>query len=168
VGINVNDTTKNVSYENLTVSGYNHGIRLPRHGNAIVYGGTFTNNNQDIAILNGAIENRSALITGNLVQPKIQMLYDINPIENGTAASFLYNDVVLLNYGTFVNQRLYNTMQQANAIPFPSPRADIPTNYVGLTNQQLWDLYGVALGGAIAPSNAISIPNIIGLVAPRV
>jgi hypothetical protein len=98
----------------------------------------------------------------------VQMWYDISPIDNATAATFLINDVVLLNYGVFVNQRLYGTMQQANAIPFPSARADIPTNYVGLTNQQLWNSYGVAFGGAIVPSNAITVPNITGLVAPKV
>jgi hypothetical protein len=75
---------------------------------------------------------------------------------------------VPLNYGSFVNQRLYNTMQQASAIPFPTLRTDLPTQYVGLTNQQLWNLYGQALGGAIAPSNVVTVPNITGLVAPIV
>jgi Ca2+-binding RTX toxin-like protein len=167
-GVSVNNTTKNITYDNLTVSGFNIGIYLPRQGNNIVNGGTFTNNNQDLLISSAAISDRSVLITGNLVQPKIQTFFDVYPLSNASAAAFLVDDVVLLNYGTLVNQRLYNTMQQANAIPFPSSRADIPAQYVGLTNQQLWNLYGVALGGAIAPSNAVTAPNITGLIAPAV
>ena len=168
VGVTVNNTTKNITYDNLTVSGYINGIRLARRGYAIVNGGTFTNNNQDIAILSGAVENRSVLITGNLVQPKIQTLFDTYPISGYSATAFFVNDVVTLNFGSFVNQRLYNSMQQASAIPFPTLRTDLPSQYVGLTNQQLWNLYGVALGGAIAPSVTVTVPNIIGLVAPAV
>ncbi len=168
VGVTVNNTTKNITYDNLTVSGYNKGIQLARRGHSVVNGGTFTNNNQDIVILSGAIENRSVLITGNLLQPKIQTLFDTYPISGYSATEFFVNDVVLLNYGSFVNQRLYSMMQQANAIPFPMIRTDLPTQYVGLTNQQLWNFYGVALGGAIAPSTAIAVPNIIGLLAPMV
>src|SRR5205085_1843936 len=47
IGVSDNNTTKNIIYDNLTVSGYNKGIQLPRRGYAIVNGGTFTNNNQD-------------------------------------------------------------------------------------------------------------------------
>jgi hypothetical protein len=168
VGVDGNDTTKNVTYENLTVSGYNNGIRLPRQGYATVIGGTFANYNEDIVIPSGISSTRSVLITGNLLQPKIQAFYDISQLENSSATAYLSNDIVVLNYGLLVNQRLYNTMQQAGAVPFPSARADIPTQYVGLTNQQLFNLYGVAFGGAIAPVNAITMPNIIGLVAPNI
>jgi hypothetical protein len=168
LGIGMNNTTKNITYDNLTVSGYNKGIQLARRGYSIVNGGTFTNNNQDIVIVSAAIENRSVSITGNLVQPKIQTVFDAYQISGYSATAFFVNDDVRLNYGSFVNQRLYNTMQQANAIPFPTSRTDLPAQYVGLTNQQLWNLYGVALGGAIAPNTAVTVPNITGLVAPAV
>jgi hypothetical protein len=168
VGVTINNTTKNVTYDNLTVSGYNKGIQIPRQGYVIINGGMFTNNNQDIAMLSAAIENRSVVITGNLVQPKIETIFDTYPISGYSATAFLVNDDVRLNYGPFVNRRLYNTIQQANAIPFPTSRTDIPAQYVGLTNQQLWNLLGVALGGAIVPSNAVIVPNIAGLLAPVV
>jgi hypothetical protein len=168
LGVGMNNTTKNITYDNLTVSGYNKGIQLARRGYSVVNGGTFTNNNQDIVIVSGAIENRSVLITGSLVQPKIQTVFDTFPISGYSATVFFVNDDVRLNYGSFVNQRLYNAMQQASAIPFPTLRTDLPTQYVGLSNQQLWNSYGLALGGAIAPSNGVSVPNITGLVAPIV
>jgi hypothetical protein len=36
----------------------------------------------------------------------------------------------------------------------------------GLTNSQNWSLYGLAMGGAVAPSSATQRPGIVGLVAP--
>ncbi|HVT26379.1 MAG TPA: hypothetical protein VHE81_00030, partial [Lacipirellulaceae bacterium] len=79
---------------------------------------------------------------------------------------FFVNDTVMLDYGPFDNQRLYSLGQAASFIPFPQPRLDAPATYVGLTNQQLWDEFGVTVGGAIAPPSAVTYPNVVGLVAP--
>ena len=108
------------------------------------------------------------LITGLTGQPVIKTEFVTTPIVGYTADTFFVKDVITLNFGQFVNQQLFGMMQLATAVPFPTPRADVPSNYVGLTNQQLWDLYGVALGGAIAPSNPVTASNIIGVVAPKV
>ena len=72
-----------------------------------------------------------------------------------------------LDFGPFQNQRLYYTQQAADWVVFSEPRADVLPEYIGLTNQQLWDHYGIALGGAIAPANAYTWPNITGLIAPN-
>jgi Ca2+-binding RTX toxin-like protein len=163
-GINGNAKTSNITYENLTVSGYVAGIELPRRGTSIVSGGTF-NNYLDI-VTYPALADRSILITGQATAPKIASWTDMFPVPNTSATGYFSNDTVILNFGQFVNQRLYNTLQVAGAIPFPTSRTDLPNIYVGLTNQQLWNQYGFALGGAIAPANALTVPNIIGLVAP--
>jgi hypothetical protein len=52
--------------------------------------------------------------------------------------------------------------QQADAVPLPEPRTDLPTAYVGLTNQQLWDNYGVALSGEIVLLTTFNLPNLQG------
>jgi hypothetical protein len=42
----------------------------------------------------------------------------------------------------------------------------VPTEYVGLTTQQLWNYYGIAIGGSVAPSNA-TVPSFSnGLLGP--
>jgi Ca2+-binding RTX toxin-like protein len=166
VGISGNYVTTDVTYSNLTVSGYTAGIELPRRGPVNVSGGTF-NNIYDI-VLFPPIAERNVSITGSLINPRIASWGDVNLIPGGSATLYFSYDNVLLNFGPFVNQRLYNAQQHADTVPFPVLRPDLPAQYVGLTNQQLWDNFGVALAGAIAPSNAYTVPYIIGFIAPIV
>src|SRR4029079_17583332 len=100
----------------------------------------------------------TGLITGLTGTPIITSWPDTTPYVTFPLTAFFSSDTVLLNFGQFVNQRLYSTLQAANAIPFPTARTGLPTAYVGLTNQQLWDIYGIAIGGAIAPSTAFTAP----------
>ena len=48
------------------------------------------------------------------------------------------------------------------SLPFPKARADVPAEYVGLTNRQLWDRFGKALGGEVAPAAIYTLPYISG------
>ena len=143
---------------------------MPRWGDNVVDGGTFFNNVVDILIPTAlAIDrDRKINLTGQLQQAKITTWNSLLAYPGSNANNFFVEDRVLLNFGTFANQRLYGLIQKADAIPFPVPRPDLPSQYVGLTNQQLWDRYGVAIGQAIAPSNAITVPNIVGLIAPSI
>jgi hypothetical protein len=158
----------NLIFDNLTVSGYTTGINLPRRGYAAVIGGTFTNNYYDLVLRTAGLYDRNILITGQSAGLKIKTEFDTTPIPGYSATSFFVKDVVTLNFGQFVNQRLYGVMQMASMVPFPIPRVDIPAQYVGLTNQQLMNNFGFALGGSIAPSNFLTIPSIVGLIAPNV
>ena len=40
----------------------------------------------------------------------------------------------------------------------------IPPELIGKTNQQLWDQYGVAIGGSLAPVDAVEDPHVGGLI----
>jgi len=162
IGLSKNAVTMGITYDNLTVWGYRRGIDLPTRGSSIVTGGFFRNI-LDIHIITGS--SRNALLTGFAEMPTIAMVVD--PSLTGSKSSqFFANDVVILDFGPFAGQRLYYTKQQSNVVPFWSPIDGLPVEYVGLTNQQLWDQYGVALGGAIAPSDAYTVPGITGLVGP--
>jgi hypothetical protein len=164
VGVTGNIATQNDTYENLNISGYYIGIEMPRRGTNVVNGGTF-NNVFDILMYTAALADRTILINNVPAQTKITTVLETTGFGYSIDIFFV-KDVILLNYGPYANQRLYNLMQQANAVPFPNPRPDMPAAYIGLTNQQLWDQFGVALGGAIAPSNAFTSPYINGLIAP--
>jgi Ca2+-binding RTX toxin-like protein len=162
VGIDSNLVTSDIVYENLTVAGYFRGIVLPRTGTSIVSGGTY-NNYSDFQILTGIEAGRTVHFMGNIVFNRMLMVpYFTNP-SNGT--SFIFgSDRVILNFGPYKNQRLYYEAQAPGAIPFPKSIPNLPNQYVGLTSQQLWNQYRVAVGGAVAPANTITVPSIVGLI----
>jgi hypothetical protein len=171
VGIEVNDTTKNIVFNNLTVTGYHWGIDVPLVGITEINGGYY-DNQEDFAIRT-ARGNRSVLINGPIAfGPRtvyqVQMYPQIgsfNPDYIDYTHVFL-PDTVILNYGPFVNQEVYYVQQLANYVPFPVAATGLAPAYVGLTNQQLHDKFGRELGGAIAPANASTPLWIDGLVGP--
>jgi hypothetical protein len=164
--------TKDIQYDNLTVIGYRKGIELPLQGNNVVNGGYFENVH-NFAISNAFSPGRSILINGPIVfgtalaitQSQVLMYPEAN-LYTPYPTSLLNSDSVILNYGAFTNRRLMFELQAASAVPFPTAAAGVPSQYVGKTNLQLWTQYGVAVGGQIAPSNAINLPLIVGLLAP--
>jgi hypothetical protein len=93
-------------------------------------------------------------------------MYMSTTLVDSEVAAYFGQDIVTLDFGPFANKRLYYTQQAPTGVPFPSPISGLPSAYVGLTNQQLWDQYGVALGGAVAPLGATTVPPILGLIAP--
>ncbi|HEY4232082.1 MAG TPA: G8 domain-containing protein, partial [Lacipirellulaceae bacterium] len=142
VGIEVNDTTKNIVFNNLTVTGYHWGIDVPLVGITEINGGYY-DNQEDFAIRT-ARGNRSVLINGPIAfGPRtvyqVQMYPQIgsfNPDYIDYTHVFL-PDTVILNYGPFVNQEVYYVQQLANYVPFPVAATGLAPAYVGLTNQQL-------------------------------
>ena len=48
-------------------------------------------------------------------------------------------------------------------MPFPATSSSVPAALVGLTNQQLWTQYGLAMEGSLAPAGAVSYANGAGL-----
>ncbi len=83
---------------------------------------------------------------------------------NGSIAHVFLSDRVILDFGPYQNQRLYYLMQAVSAVPFPIAEPNVPTGYIGLTTLQLWNQFGVLVGGSAAPASAISVPGIVGLV----
>jgi hypothetical protein len=165
-GITGNIDTQNNVYENLNVSGYFAGIVPARRGSTIINGGNWSNT-YDVLLYTAAIYDRNVLINNLPATTKIATVYETNYF--GLPGSiFFVKDTITLNFGLFVNQQLYFESQTANYVPFPVSRPDMPAQYIGLTNQQLWNNFGIALGGGIAPWNAFTVPGIVGLIAPRV
>ncbi len=57
---------------------------------------------------------------------------------------------------------LYTIQQEPTFVPFPTALAKVNTAYVGLTNQQLKDRFGVMVHGVMMPTNAVSDPRYVG------
>jgi len=161
-GVRGNAVTTNILFANLAITGYSTGIAIPPHGNYIVNGGTLRNQ-RDILIHTGI--NRSVVIHGFQNTPRIVMSSRFSVAGDDVTRLFT-DDVVILNFGPFQNRRLYYEVQLPDVVAFPQPYPGLPTEYIGLTNQELWDTYGVAIGGAVAPHDSTRVPNITGVVGP--
>jgi Ca2+-binding RTX toxin-like protein len=165
-GVRGNLIQSSIGYENLTVTGYHTGIELPRWGQNVVSGGTFNNTAHDILMPTAVWQDRTVLVTGLTGTPKVTLLDDVRPIPDNNTFLYFINDRVVLNFGPLVSKQVYYWRQAADAVPFPTKRPDVPAQYVGLTNQQLWDRFGKALGGEIAPANYYTLPYIAGALIP--
>jgi Ca2+-binding RTX toxin-like protein len=174
--ISSNAIALNIEYDNLTVTGYNRGLVVAKAGYTIVNGGYF-NNQYNIVVESATRQDRSVLIQGNItfgqLPPSRQMAQHYDVYLRADFAPYLestdhyfYRSTVRLNYGPFVNRQLYMDLQLANAVPFPAQTGYVPAEYVGLTTQQLWNLYGIAIGGSVAPSGVIPTSMSNGLLAP--
>ena len=166
-GLDSHIVDSNITYDNLAVIGYHIGIILPRWGNNVVRGGVFQNAWHDIYIPTAIWRDRTVLLTGLTGMPKINLVDDLAPFANNSAELFFIHDSVILDFGVFENQQAFYSRQQADSVPFPTARPDVPAEYVGLTNQQLWDRFGKALSGQIAPSDTFAAPNIVGALIER-
>jgi hypothetical protein len=103
-------------------------------------------------------------------------LYDVDMKYPGDAASNPTTYIVpvrvfVYNYNGVAgdNFQVYFTQQQANYIlphtsSTPTPGGNVGSPVSGLTNQQNWNTYGIAVAGAVAPSSATTMPLINGLV----
>src|SRR5262249_23725842 len=86
----------------------------------------------------------------------------------------LFNpDIVRMGTVTVNDKQLYYRQQAADYVPF-DPTASggvpafVPAELVGLTNQLMFDRYGLAIGGIVAPASATaSDPRIGALLGPR-
>jgi Ca2+-binding RTX toxin-like protein len=163
VGVEVNIVTRDISYENLTVSGYYRGLNLPRSGYSNVHGGSY-NNYRDIMIEIAFGSDRTVLLSGDLEVSQILLSYNSRLINN--RINHVFNrDHIFFDFGPYNNQRVYYLEQAPSAIPFPIAAAGVPSAYVGLTSLQLWNQYGLAVGGTLAPASVITVPGIDGLIS---
>jgi PKD repeat protein len=101
-------------------------------------------------------------------QQAIMMVYrdgggprNLNLIQLDQVFVYNYNGVVGDNFQVFYQQ-------QAGGYVVPQSNSDgnglVGSPVTGLTNQQTWSLYGIAIAGAIAPSTAQTMDRVLGLV----
>jgi hypothetical protein len=92
----------------------------------------------------------------NLVQPSIVRVYNYNQVK-GVNFQVFY----------FEQSRTYVLPQTPQAALSSRAPFTIGSPLAGFTNQQNWALFGIAMGGSVAPTNATaSRPEIHGLIAP--
>lgn len=169
-GVRRNEVTRNLTFENLTVEGYRDGFRAPMRGQNVLNGGHF-NNRFNILIADNE-HGGSLLLTGDITfgEPPAGAFGNRTTFNIVTIAKFgletepAVERLITLNFGGFVNQRLYFREHAADFVPFPEADGEVPAEYIGKTNQQLRDEFGLSMGGEIAPSDVSVVDGILGLV----
>jgi hypothetical protein len=190
-----NDVTRNMVYDHIHAEGWSVGIDAPVNGANDIKGGFFNdvkgilistaNSRSRVVNINGntdALGNLdpsqpqfgtlSAAALGMRTQFDIALSSNFNPKENDITR--LFNpDVIQMGTVTVNDQQLYYKQQAADFKPFDSSSPDgvapyVPAALVNQTNQQLFDTYGLAIGGIVAPAGAIaSNPRIDALIGPH-
>ncbi len=153
--------------ENVTVEGFNMGILAPRNG-AWQMSDIHLRNTTDLHIEQATMEPRTLDMTnvtfGALAGTAVagnegQRQNVVMKADNAGQQPFwfLMTDQVSLN-----GQGLYFDQQAATHVPLTAElrgdsRGSVPTEFVGLTNQQLQDTYGTSFGGEITPTDAQTV-----------
>ena len=174
-------------YENLSIEDYEIGFSAPRSGVIDVEGGYFDNITDfylnEPRQLGRRIrfggDLRFGDRSGGMVEgERVERVYfemdpELAPAADSANEHFLLDDQVLLDFGPYRDQQLYFFEQSANHILFPEPPDQLtpddpgPTigdEFVGVTNAEILSVLGQSFGGAIAPSDAIELDRIRGLV----
>ena len=172
-GVTRNSVTRNITYENLTVEGYQYGLHLPDRGENSVISGRL-NNIENIVIetavkervvhIHDAVEFETPENLRGKTPRDVVLREELDP-RNESVEHLFYNDEIYL-YDAIGPRRLYFYEQAASFVPFPESAEFVPDEVVGKTNRQLHDEFRKSIGGAISPPNAVEIDSVFGLMAP--
>jgi hypothetical protein len=171
-----------LNYVNDRMEGWSIGIRFATVGAQVVSGGFYNNiHNLEVRLAN-EVGGVSLTITGGvqfgtLSTAQLQGHTQVNVFMNGDPYLVTREDLFPLSFNTqatilntspYNGQELYFNEQAANYVPFPAGQAPswVPTPLLGLTNQQLWNQYGLSFAGAVAPASATTAAGLNGLLGP--
>jgi G8 domain-containing protein len=190
-----NDVTRNMIYDHIHAEGWSVGIDAPVNGVNEIDGGFFNdvkgifistaNSRSRVVNINGNTDAQgnldpaqpqfgtlSAAALGTRTQFDIALSSNFNPKENDITR--LFNpDVIQMGTVKVNDQQLYYKQQAPDFVPFNSTSPDgvapyVPADLIDKTNQQLFDTYGLAIGGIVAPPGATaSNPRIDALIGPH-
>ena len=173
-GVARNDVTRSMLYENLVIEGFDVGISAPKRGTNVIRGGALTNvKNIDVAapLEDGRVIDIKGVRFG-LPPPSalgsdqpfdIYLRPDLDPYEQDLPDVFV-SDRIFLN-----GLQVFSDTQAADFVPYPqgdgyAPPAYVPPELINKTNAQLMADYGLAVGGAVAPSGAMRRGRVNGLL----
>ncbi|MEM6468104.1 MAG: G8 domain-containing protein [Planctomycetota bacterium] len=170
-------------FNSLDIKGFETGIALPTGGTVTIEGGAFANVN-DFRVTNPKQTGRQLTINGvsfeqlpeSLIERtnervNIRLIDDILPEgidgeQHKSQLFFFQPDQILLNYGEFENAQLYFDEQAGDFIPVTGSvggsETPIPQQYIGKTNHELAEQFGLAFGGAVLPTESSPATGITG------
>jgi hypothetical protein len=175
-GVRSTRATGEITFENVHIEGFEIGLRAPPRGANAIHNGYFRNV-QNIVITSPTRPHRSVRISGDIEfaplpddSPFSQRQQDIVLavhlwMNQEILAPVLATDTVVLDYGPFDGHQAHYPEQLPTAVPFADSYRIVPSEYVGLSSQQLWDQFGVAVGGTLAPADGIRFPRFNAIIS---
>ncbi|MDB4459083.1 hypothetical protein N9059_00760, partial [bacterium] len=180
-----NSVTKSITFEDLSVRWWYYGLDMPLRGQNVVDGGVYQNI-RDIYISTTRDDDRLIDIVGDIefleltdrqrtyhrrgvttVHPRHYgyLRTNFNPKHNDLTRMFA-RDIIRLGTIMYENKQLFYYAQAADFVPFPADSANsyVPVELLDKTNGQLWAEYGLSIGDAMAPDDAVVDPLINALV----
>jgi hypothetical protein len=177
---------RDIRCENLDVRGWPRGVDVRESGSWTIDGGTF-DNDVDLMIPTTIERGRVVRITGDIrfAAPSSPGHHDIylgaafNTMLMGKNGYRNPNYLFTPDVIEYQGKQLYYLEQAADHVPLRkdltpadqktlgTAEGSVPEELIGKTNRELWDRFGLAIAGAIAPSDAKREPRIHGLVGAR-
>jgi len=180
-----NSVTKSIDFENLEVRYWSQGLDMPLRGHNRVINGVYQNI-RDIYITTTRDDERLIEILGDVKFPDLsvaqrthgrgsrQRTYDRHQVYLRTNFRPKFNDITrlfardIIRLGTikYQDKQLFYYAQAADYVPFPAATAAdyVPRELIDLSNAELWERYGLAIGDAVAPADAFEDSLIHALV----
>lgn len=178
-----NNVARSIIFDDLTVKWWGHGLSIPVNGHNIVRNGVYQNI-RDINISTTRDDDRVIDIEGNVEfldltekqlasyrrgpvrKYQIYLWTRFNPDMNDLTRLFA-RDIIRMRTMIYDDHQLFYHAQAADFIPFTAETAAdyVPQAIVDLSNTELWNTYGLAIGDAIAPEDAFIDPVIHALIS---
>ncbi len=129
------------------------------------------------------LDSLTTVVNGQTVPVKqydIYLMANWQPLFDDITRNFA-RDVIKIGLVSHNGQQVYFNEQAYDYVPYPDtnfvannpgvkhgPVAApwVPAALLNMTNQQLWNTYGIAIGGAVAPQGCVPDPLINGIVGP--
>lgn len=185
-GIRAHLSGSSLTFRDSYVEGFLYGLTVPRRGVNRIDGGYFNNIDsitnlsiqQTLAVgtpaevrgLDNTIRGVSfGTISSTALRGTVQrnvVLTSWNRPNQNSYVNVFEPMSVTLDFGSFVNRRVYFALQAENAVIFPDPLEDLDSQWVGKTNAELMALFGLTFGGAMTPANAMLVDGVFADIGP--
>ena len=162
IGIGTNSMAENLFLENAVIEGFAIGYVAPTRGLNAIHNVTF----EDTIGIQLAPPTQAGrhleldeVVFGSATDQSIEML-DLRVPVNGDLSLLLSDDqLIWVGDGP---QRLFFPSQHPDAVPFDMGAS---TDFGGHTTREMYEEFGISVGGAMAPSDATPFPGSNALVA---
>lgn len=180
-----NSVTKSIDFVDLDLRYWFYGLDMPLRGHNRVIDGVYQNV-RDINISTTRDDERLIEILGDVQFPDLTVAqrthgrgsrawtHDRHQVYLRTNFRPKFNDITrlfardIIRLGTikYQDMQLFYYAQAADYVPFPAETAAayVPRELIDLSNAQMWERYGLAIGDAVAPADAFVDSLIHGLV----